>query len=160
MTFDEAWLKQYQSRMAGLKPKTTTTAQVGVEVAPKQSRHKAGVRTDIGPQSLRSSWEANFCRYLNWRITIGEIVSWTYEPHTFWFLKIKRGVRSYVPDFYVVPVGGEPYYIELKGYLDAKSKTKLKRMRIYHPAVKVVLVDAAEYRAIAKTMRLLIPTWE
>lgn len=162
MVFSEAWLVEHQKRMLGIRSKGTTTAQVGVEVAPKtKSRHRSGIRSDIGPQSFRSSWEANWGRYLNWLVDRGEIAGWSYEPKEFWFLQIKRGVRSYKPDFLILPTdGSEPFYQELKGYLDARSKTKLKRMRIYHPTVRVDLVDAAQYKAIARTVAGLIPNWE
>jgi hypothetical protein len=50
--FDEAWLKAHQARMQTLRPSKTAAPSV-VEAAPKQSRHKAGVRSDIGPPTLR-----------------------------------------------------------------------------------------------------------
>jgi hypothetical protein len=55
---------------------------------------------------------------------------------------------------------GEPYFIELKGYMDAQSLTKLKRMRIYHPKVRVELVASGDYKALAKSIKHLIPQWE
>src|SRR5687768_3513242 len=82
---------------------------------------------------FRSRWEANYARYLEWLKTNGEIVSWTHEPKTFWFEKIKRGTRSYLPDFCVIEKNGKEVYYEVKGYMDSKSKTKIKRMAKYYP---------------------------
>lgn len=121
------------------------------------SRSKSGVREDLGI-FVRSGWEANYARYLEWLKARGEIEDWAFEPETFWFEKIKRGVRSYKPDF-KVKEKGRTYYVEVKGWMDAKSKTKLARMAKYHPSVEVRLVGKKEYQAIAKVMAGLI-VWE
>jgi len=47
--------------------------------------------------------------------------------------------------------GSEEFH-EIKGWMDPKSATKLKRMGKYYPAVKIVLIDKAAYRAVAKKM--------
>lgn len=121
---------------------------------------KAGYREDLGNIYFRSAWEANYARYLNWLIEKGQINRWEYESDTFWFDKIKRGVRSYKPDFKVWDrPESDPYYVEVKGWMDAKSKTKLKRMTKYHPDVRVDLFGAKEYRALKKWSNL-IPGWE
>lgn len=119
---------------------------------------KAGFRDDLGIY-VRSGWEANYARYLNWLKSRGEIESWEYEPQTFWFLAIKRGTRSYKPDFKVSEKGKE-YFVEVKGYMDAKSLTKIKRMRIYHPTVDLRVVDERQYRSIARTVSGMIRGWE
>lgn len=125
------------------------------------SRGKAGRREDIGNRHFRSSWEANYARYLCWLQGQGQIAKWEFEPDTFWFDAIKRGVRSYLPDFKVWPAdGGDPYYVEIKGYMDAKSRTKLKRMKKYHPNVTIKLVDAKSYKILDNRMRGVIPGWE
>ena len=43
---------------------------------------------------------------------------------------IKRGTRAYTPDFFLVR---NNEWIEIKGYLDDKSKIKLKRFKRYYP---------------------------
>lgn len=125
-----------------------------------QSRYPQPDRPEFPGVRFRSRWEANYARYLNWRVKQGEIARWEYEAETFWFLEIKRGVRSYTPDFKIYPLQGEPYFIELKGYMDARSLTKLKRMRIYHPEVHVELVASGDYKALAKSIKHIIPGWE
>lgn len=123
------------------------------------SRCKGGRRTDVGTMYFRSAWEANYGRYLNWLLARGEIDAWEYEPTTFWFEAIKRGVRSYKPDF-LISEKGRSYYVEVKGWMDAKSKTKLQRMKKYHPSVEVRLVGEKQYNAIARSVARLIPNWE
>ena len=107
----------------------------------------------------RSTWEANYARWLEWNCKKGLIRSWDHEFKTFWFENIKRGVRSYLPDFFVIYPDDTCEYHEVKGYMDAKSATKLKRMAKYYPRVKVVLIDSKCYQSIAKFKRL-IPGWE
>lgn len=123
------------------------------------SRAKGGRRADIGPMYFRSAWEANYARYLNWLIARGEIDGWEYEPETFWFEAIKRGVRSYKPDFRISEKG-KSYFVEVKGWMDPKSRTKLRRMKKYHPGVEVRLVDAKQYESIKRAVSRLIPEWE
>lgn len=123
------------------------------------TRGKGGTRKDIGIY-VRSTWEANVARYLNFLKEKGSISKWEYEPDTFWFENIKRGTRSYTPDFKIWDKeDSEPYYWEVKGYMDAKSKTKLKRMAKYYPDIKVKIVGEKEYKAISELKRA-IPNWE
>lgn len=122
---------------------------------------KQGIREDIGPEYFRSGWEANYARYLNFLIAHNVIHSWKFEAQTFWFNEIKRGVRSYLPDFKVWErVHSEPYFVEVKGYMDKRSATKLNRMRIYYPDVKLILVDKKEYRLLSDSFSRIIKHWE
>jgi len=123
------------------------------------SRAKGGIRPDLGI-FVRSSWEANYARYLNWLIEVGEIRGWEYEPETFEFEGIKRGTRTYTPDFKVTNLDGSVEYHEVKGWMDPKSKTKLKRMAKYHPGIKLVLIDKDVYYAIRRECKNLVPDWE
>lgn len=129
---------------------------------PRQYNAKAGWRT-IGGQRcyFRSKSEANAARYLQWLKDRGLLDGWQHEPEPFWFDGIKRGVRSYLPDFVVYPARmPSRYYVEVKGYLDAKSKTKLKRMAKYHPDVKLELWDAKRMAGLTRTVGPLIEGWE
>ncbi len=120
---------------------------------------KQGRRKDLGKYYFRSAWEANYARYLNFLVRTKFIDKWEYEPDTFWFEAIRRGTRSYLPDFKVYKDGGF-YYVEVKGWMDAKSKTKLKRMKKYHPNVEVRVVREKEYRDIEKRYGNSIVGWE
>ena len=119
-----------------------------------------GKRPDLGDLYVRSSWEANYARYLNWLVSIGEIKSWEYESEVFEFHAIKRGTRSYTPDFRVVNNDDSVEYHEVKGWMDQKSRTKLKRMAKYYPEIKIVLIDEDVYKKLASDVRMFIPEWE
>lgn len=122
---------------------------------------KRGFREDIGI-FVRSGWEANWARYLNYLVdnSHDKLYKWEYEPDTFWFKGIRRGVVSYTPDFKLYEKGTEPYYQEVKGRMDSKSKTKLKRMAKYHPDIRVELIDEKAYKEVARKLGPVIPEWE
>ncbi len=107
----------------------------------------------------RSGWEANYACYLEWLKQNGQIQAWMHEPYTFWFSGIKRGVVSYLPDFWVLENSGKEKYHEIKGYMDTRSATKLKRMSRYYPGVEIVVVNRMAYLAIAKKVAGLVPGW-
>jgi hypothetical protein len=69
------------------------------------------------------------------------ILEWDYEPQTFWFDSIRRGTRSYLPDFKVYRPDGTHYWLEVKGYMDQKSKTKIKRFKKYYPQEELIIID-------------------
>lgn len=117
------------------------------------SRTKMG-KYDINGQIIffRSSWEANYALYLDFLIKQKQIKSWQFEADTFWFEKIKRGVRSYKPDFKVTNLNDSTEYHEVKGWMDAKSKTKIRRMAKYHPHIKLIVIDQEFYRDLKKKL--------
>ena len=90
---------------------------------------------------FRSNWEYEYALFLQWLKEQKQIEDWEHEPQTFWFEKIKRGVRSYMPDFKVTENDGSHYWVEVKGYMDARSQTKLKRFERYYPAERLILID-------------------
>lgn len=135
----------------------------GNQGAPKVARGtwKAGWREIGGKRNYyRSRWEANYARYLEWLKQNGEIAEWQHEPETFWFEAIKRGVRSYKPDFRVWEVSGQSKLHEVKGWMDARSKTTLKRMAKYHPAETVIVIREKQYNEIARKIGPMIEGWE
>jgi hypothetical protein len=111
-----------------------------------QSRSTVGKRADLDGQFFRSQAEANLARlFKHYRIP------WEYEPREFTF-PVKRGTRSYTPDFRIdltpwqdpnkskqawlrVLEELEPtqYWIEVKGWMDPKSQTRLSRFIKYFP---------------------------
>lgn len=127
----------------------------------KRGSWAAGWREIGGKRNYyRSSWEANYARYLEWLKVKGEITEWQHEPEVFWFEAIKRGVRSYKPDFRVWENGGFSCLHEVKGWMDARSKTCLSRMKKYHPTEKIVLIDSKHYAAIKLKMSRIVEGWE
>src|SRR5262249_48437774 len=125
------------------------------------SRTKSGVRPDLGGLFVRSSWEANYARYLNLLMRLGVVEKWDYEPETFWFKGIRRGTTSYRPDFRVKYKGDSRLeYVEIKGWIVAKDQVKWRRMAKYHPHIKLVIVKAKEYYALQNKWSSRIPEWE
>lgn len=97
---------------------------------------------EVGGKNIyfRSEWEARYARYLQVLKENGHIQDWLHEPQTFWFEEIRRGTRSYLPDFKVIKPDGTHYWVEVKGYLDRKSRTKISRFRKYYPSETLVVV--------------------
>lgn len=108
----------------------------------------------------RSKAEANYARFLQWRKEQGEIADWDHEPKTFWFGELRRGVTNYKPDFRVTFHDGSVEWVEVKGYMDSKSKTKIKRMAKYHPNEKLLIVDMKAMRQLAAVMSKTVLGWE
>ena len=106
----------------------------------------------------RSDWERKYAFYLECSRGVQSIIDWEHEPETFWFEGIKRGTRSYTPDFWL-PSKGQ--YHEVKGWMDPKSQTKLDRMKRYFPEVKIIVIGADWFRAAERQgLCSLIPGWE
>jgi hypothetical protein len=123
--------------------------------------YKSGWREIGGIRKYyRSRMEANYARYLQFLKEKGIIIDWQHETKTFWFEKIKRGVRSYLPDFEVIEITGETVFHETKGYMDSRSATKIKRMRIYYPEVRLLVIDKRQYTHIEKALGRAIEGWE
>ena len=108
-----------------------------------------GKRTDLGNRFFRSKWEANYARYLNILQASGVVQRWEYEPKEFAF-PVERGARFYRPDFRVFFGDGSAEWVEIKGYLDPTSKTKLRRMAEFYPNEKIKLIFRAEMASIKK----------
>lgn len=123
------------------------------EMNKPKARHKAGRRADLDNTYFRSSWEANMARYYNFAK-----IKWEYEPKIFYFEGIKRGTTSYTPDFYLPE---EDRWVEVKGYMDDKSKVRLKRFAKYYPEEynKLEIITKEEYNEYRKYGRL-IKGWE
>ena len=133
----------------------------GVRIANPRGSWKAAWRL-VGSQRVffRSRWEANYARYLEWLRTIGQIAGWEHEAKTFWFDGIKRGCVSYLPDFKVTNLDGSIEWHEVKGWMDARSKTTLARMARYHPTEKLVVIREKQYMEIKRKVSALINGWE
>lgn len=130
----------------------------------KDSRQRsvAGKRKDLENRYFRSKAEANYARFLNHCIKSkqGDIVRWEYEVKEFEF-PIKRGNRFYKPDFKVWKKDGTYEWHEVKGWMDAQSKTKLKRFKQFYPeeGAKLVLITMDDINKIAGTFARLIDNW-
>ncbi len=152
-----------EERLAHTNKAIETRMRAGFTRIPGGGRGtwKAGWREIGGKRNYyRSRWEANYARYLQWLKDRNVISDWAHEPETFWFEQIKRGVRSYLPDFRVWELDGSSSLHEVKGWMCSRSKTTLSRMAKYHPDQKIILIDGKQYRAIRLKVMHLIPEWE
>lgn len=109
------------------------------------------------PIYFRSSWEYFYSLFLEKLRQEGKIIEWKHEPKCFWFESIKRGVRSYLPDFCVTHLNGTEEWSEVKGYFDSKSQTKMKRMAKYYPEVNIRLVGSDWFKTNLKSCKALEP---
>jgi hypothetical protein len=109
---------------------------------------KGGIRKDLGIY-VRSSWEANYARVLNYTGT-----EWVYEPKRFIF---EGEGFSYMPDFYL-PSTNE--YIEVKGYMDLRALRNKQAMDKYYPDIKISYITRGEYNNLKLLYRNLVDCWE
>ena len=109
---------------------------------------------------FRSKWEANYALYLDFLIKQKQIKKWEYESDVFIFEKIKFGTRSYRPDFKVINNDDSIIYYEVKGYMDAKSKTKIKRMAKYYPDIKLIIIDKDIYQDIKNKLGKMLKFYQ
>ena len=94
---------------------------------------------------LKSDAEYSFALLLDAIKECGRIVSWQYEPKTFWFDNIKRGTVSYKPDFLATwDNGNETWYEVKRGRVTQKDITKWRRMSLNYPDVLLVLTLPSE----------------
>lgn len=151
------------SKLRDIKNKALKTSiENGTLYKPRKASWRGGWREIGGVRKYyRSRWEANYARYLEWLKSKRQIRDWQHEPETFWFEAVRRGTRSYLPDFKVTENNGAISYHEIKGWMDARSATKLRRMAKYYPNVRVVLIDGKGYKAILRALGgKSIPGWE
>ena len=123
--------------------------------------HHRGRRTIGGVErNFPNRWEANYCRYLHWLAEHDEIAGYEYQPAYFTF-PIEHGITRYRPDFFVIAFGCDgDYYVEIKGYMDAASKTKMNRMKKYYPDITVKVVTNSDMAKLNRTVGHLIEGWE
>lgn len=157
----DKWAHEPQSKKDEVGARMSKIARLYCGENRKGASWKAAWREIGGRRGYyRSAWEANYARYLEWLKVQGDISDWEHEPETFWFEGIKRGVMSYLPDFRVTEIGGAVTYHEVKGWMDARSVTIFKRMRIYHPMVRLVVIDSKNYKVLKRQISMLVPGWE
>ncbi len=167
---------------AAKKPKTETKTRI--TAASNYARTKKGIRKDLHPTySFKSATEANFARILE-HLKIG----WKFEERAFTFDGYKNKPHVYIIDFELIPTGASKgpkellncRWVEVKGYMDAMSRNKLRRLKKHYPeeaknTVVVVYTRSKKkdiefceklgyrymcYDELAKEFEPQIPTWE
>lgn len=112
---------------------------------------KGGYRQDLG-HYVRSAFEANYCRFLNWFS-----IKYEFESEKCLF-KLDDGT-SYTCDFYLPDI---EQYIELKGYIREDAQNKINIFQIQCPNIKwyMIMQDSEEWKYIVINYSKLIPNWE
>lgn len=131
-------------------------------ISPKRSSKytaKGGIRKDLGIY-LRSSWEANVGRYLNFLKQNGEILDWEYEPETFHFSNPIGTIHSYTPDFRVYKHDNTHYWIEVKGQMFRNDQIKIDLFKKDFPDEQLFIYDLKWIMKNEPIFRHFIPTWE
>lgn len=113
----------------------------------------------IGDKKIfaRSKWEFYYACYLQFLKDSNLIEDWKHEPTTFWFDGIKRGTNNYKPDFLVIHLDKKlkDEYIEVKGYVTDKDKTKWKRMKKYYPKIQLRVIGQDWFKDNLKKIKLV-----
>ena len=149
---------------------------------PKTTRGKKG--TKIGKRKdlklfVRSGWEADVVRWLNHKA-----IKWEYEPKIFTYIEFgyKHGTLTYTPDIKVYNFSSNYDYqwIEVKGFLKAEDKVKLRRFKKYYPdefekltvicgskstatykwCIELGVKEILEFNQIRKDFKDIIKHWE
>lgn len=125
----------------------------------QRSVWKGWLEIDGKRMYLKSNWERRYCLYLSFMKKHGHIVDYWYEPETFWFKGIKRGIVSYKVDFKVEFPSGNVEYMEVKGYETSQDRTKYKRMAKYHPDVKLRVIGKEWFKKNGSKLKNIISGW-
>lgn len=111
------------------------------------SSAKRGFRKDLG-HYVRSSWEANVCRILNY---LNE--PYEYEKYSFQI----SDTSCFLPDLYLPNIG---LFIEIKGYMTQGDLKKINKFQQKYLHVPLVLIDGKIYKTLKETYKPFISDWE
>lgn len=155
------WAKNASVRKAMRTIPNRKSDQSQIHTQIKEKRFRSGW-LELGSKRVyfRSQWEANYGCFLEWKKLKGLIKQWDHEPKTFWFEGIKRGCVSYLPDFRVENNDGSIDWIEVKGYMDSKSKTKIARFRKYFPEENLLVITSSWFKENGKKLKSIVPGWK
>jgi len=142
------WTKASQSRIKlsnarkGFKFSKEVRRNMSKAAAKRIKKYKiysfgnGGFREDINLY-VRSNWEANFARVLEYNKIIFQ-----YELDTF---EISGGI-TYTPDFKVGNI-----YFEIKGYMDSRSEEKISAFKKSYPNITLAVISGDEYDLLRRS---------
>lgn len=116
---------------------------------PLGARHKSawgGYREDL-QMYVRSRWEANICRLLNYFK-----IPFAYEPQVF-----DLSETCYTPDLFLPE---EQIYVEIKGWMDSSSLQKITLFNQVYPDIRLYLIDYQKYSLLEYLCKDLVGGWE
>ena len=137
---------------------TIYSAQMRIQKG--QGYARTGRRVDLNGQYFRSSYEANYARYLNhFKVLLG-VEKWDYEPDSF---PLVRDIAPFVytPDFKVTFVDGHMEYHEVKGWDYPKGQIARQVFQEQYPYLTLILKGSDWFYNIkAQKIDKSIPNWE
>jgi DNA polymerase III alpha subunit len=110
----------------------------------------AGFRDDLG-HYVRSSWEADFARVLNY---CG--LRYEYEPRRFTLVRTDGSTLTYAPDFFVSDLN---CWYEIKGWMDRRSEEKLRLFKEQYPGERLIVIDRTRFAELQMQYSDLVE-WE
>lgn len=140
------------------KPKPKNTKRI---VAGGYTSNWQGWAT-VGDQKcyFRSLWEHNYACFLEWQCSEKRLLSWEHEPKRFSFKdKYLRPPYDYLPDFKVTYSTGVWEWHEVKGFLNGKSKSKIKRFEKHFPREGAITLIDKRWFSNTGNYSLVIPGW-
>ena len=111
---------------------------------------KRGYREDLG-HYVRSSWEADYARVLNY---LSE--PYEYEPKTFLLIDEDGTEMNYTPDFYLPQ---QDQWVEIKGFMRPLDQKKIDLFREQYPDHALSVVSATRFAEFELEFRDLV-AWE
>lgn len=118
--------------------------------SPKNTKgFKSGFRKDIG-HYVRSSWEANFARILQYLNK-----NYKFEPDVFELIDKDKNELTYRPDFKV----GDKYY-EVKGFWYDDAKEKFELFKQQYPEIEIEVINNEKYKKLKNAYKDKIKEWE
>jgi hypothetical protein len=145
---DKTLVEIYGKERADKIKSSCSISNMGKENHNRKGRGKGGYREDLG-HFVRSTWEANFARVLNYFGVLYE-----YEPVE---KRIYFGHCSYLPDFYIPESG---FLIEVKGGSFNDRGKKLELLYEKDPNFPIKILDGEGYKILSKKYKNIVPTWE
>lgn len=116
--FTDEWKKKISENHADVSGKNNP--RYGKPPNYPRNKWKKRGKMELG-HPVRSSWEFNFCRFLQ-----EQLIYYQYEPETFELILENGKECTYTPDFYI------PLYdiwFEVKGYMSEREKNKINEFR-------------------------------
>lgn len=125
-----------------------------------QISFKHGIR-EIGGRAMyfHSAYEANFARYLQRLKGDHKISDWIKNTTKFPFSTavVVRGVvmKSFIPDFLVIDLGGNSHYYEVKGWENDKFTAQLAQFNHDYSCVDLTVFGKEWFRQNLDTLKQL-----
>ena len=111
-------------------------------------KYKSGIREDLG-HYVRSSWEANVCRILNYLN-----IKYEYESRR---CRVDLGDSIYICDLYLPEYD---LFVEIKPTNFIKGHLKANKFHLLYPNIHFDFIHTDLYKDLGKQFIDVIPNWE